>query len=377
MRKLLLRLVYRLCRALRPKSVAATKTFLVLQYRIPLGCCVHGTPIYAALKAAHPGCKVIVATYGLGHEVLSDNPDIDHLMDIGSPPLGIVATLLFARHLRRHLKTLGLVPTQILEDASNRRGSLALLATLLRLAPTVGFADLPELYDHHLDYDPSRSLIANNLRLVGEATPHIEPAVYFTAIDMASARALVEQVNPQAHPLTAFIVQGSGAQPNSWHDDRFATVIQHVESLGHRTVFLGTSAESRDINRIRSKAHSCGEALAGRTDVPTLTALLCLCDYVISVDTGSMHIARAAGTPMVVLGPSWQPAIEWLPVDLPQAIVLRGPDMNVPRADIPAEYRLDEIAAQVVIVAFSQLVALHPPSEAARHRRIERLLATA
>jgi ADP-heptose:LPS heptosyltransferase len=373
-RKLLLRFVYHLCRALRPKVNSAAQTFLILQYRIPLGCCVHGTPIYTALKAAHPDCRIIVATYGLGHQVLAHNPLIDHLIDTGAPPDTAQGLLSFASALRNSVQASGLRPTQILQDASNRRGTLALLALLLRLAPTAGFADLPEIYDEHLDYDPTRSLIANNLRLVGPETAHVEPSVYFTARDLDAANTLFRQANPGSRPVTAFIVQGSGAQPNSWHDDRFAAVIQHVESLGHCTVFLGTSAEAPDIDRVRAAAQSTGTSLAGNTSVTTLAAVLALCNYVISVDTGSMHVSRAVGTPMVVLGPSWQPAIEWLPIDLPTATVLRGPDKFLPRHAIRPDYRLDEITAPDVIEAFEVLTQRYPPAAEERQQRINRLL---
>lgn len=361
---------------MRPASGAAHKTFLILQYRIPLGCCVHGTPLYAALKSKHPDCTILVATYGLGKEVLTHNPHIDQLIDIGAPPESARQILAFANLLRRRVKALGYRPTQILQDASNRRGTLALLALLLRLAPTAGFAEMPELYDLHLVYDPTRSLIANNLRLVGEHTSPIEPEVYFTPNHLQAARTLLQQANPQSRPLTAFIVQGSGAQPNSWHDDRFAAVIQHGESLGHRTVFLGTKAEAPDIDRVRSAAETTGISLAGLTNIPTLAAVLSLCDYVVSVDTGSMHVTRAAGTPMVVLGPSWQPAIEWLPLHIPNVTVLRGPDNNIAREAIPADYRLDEITTDEVIAAFDDLSQRYPPSVEAREQRISRLLIT-
>jgi ADP-heptose:LPS heptosyltransferase len=373
MRNVLLRLAFYLFRLLRPRVSASPLTFLVLQYRIPLGCCVHGTPIYAALKSAHPECTIIVATYGLGYEVLQHDPHIDHLIDFPDPGDSLRDLHRNANLLRRQLSALNLYPTQILQDASNRRGRLALFAILLRLAPTVGFADIPQLYDKHLTYDPQRSLIDNNLRLVAHNTQHIEPAVYFIQADLAVARSLLQEANPEGHPVTAFVVQGSGDQPNSWLDDRFAAVISHVESLGHRTVFLGTEAESPTIDRIRTLAASSGHSLAGLTTVPQLAALLCLCDILITVDTGSMHVGRAAGLPMIVLGPSWQPAIEWLPFALPNVIVLRGED----QATILASYHLDEITTESVTAAFTQLDSHFPPSSKSHEQRVARLLSSA
>jgi ADP-heptose:LPS heptosyltransferase len=372
MRNALLRLVFHLLRFLRPRNNAVSKTFLVLQYRFPLGCCVHGTPVYAALKTAHPDATIVVATRGLGFAVLQHDPHIDHLIEtpeIGSSLRGLFSS---AQELRATLRARGLHPSQILQDASNRRGTLALFALLLRLAPVRGFAEIPQLYDEHLVYDSDRSLIDNNLRLVGPDTPHVEPAVYFTARDLVAACSLRQQANAKGHPLTAFVVQGSGAQPNNWHDDRFAEVIRHVESLGHRTVFLGTDAEAGTIDRIRALAESSGRSLAGSTSVAELAALLCLCDLLITLDTGAMHVGRAAGLPMIVLGPSWQKPVEWLPLALPNVRVLRGPDSA--RGEVTPDYRLDEITVESVIAAFTQLDSHFPPSVSAHDQRVARLL---
>lgn len=374
MRNTLLRVFFHLIRLRRPRTSLASPVFLVLQYRIPLGCCVHATPIYAALKAAHPGCTIIVATRGLGRSVLLHDPNIDHLLDTPDPGTSFRDVRSHARLLRERLQRLNLRPTHILQDASNRRGTLALFALLLRLAPTKGFADIPQLYDTHITYDTSRSLIDNNLRLVGDATPHVEPAVYFTTDDLAAASSLLRATNPDAHPITAFVVQGSGAQPNNWHDHRFAELIRHVESVGHRTVFLGTHAEADTINRIRSLAASQGHTLAGRTTIPQLAALLCLCDALVTVDTGTLHVGRAAQVPMIVLAPTWQAAIEWLPLTVANAIVLRGEDNLLARADIPEDYRLDEISVASAIDAFTQLDTRFPPSVHAHEQRLARLL---
>jgi ADP-heptose:LPS heptosyltransferase len=367
MRDSLLRLFFHALRWSRPRIHSTPPVFLILQYRFPLGCCVHGTPVYAALKAAHPGCTVIVATRNLGRATLIHDPHIDHLLETPDPGRGFRTLNRHALELRDRLLALNLHPTHILQDASNRRGTLSLFAALLRLAPTTGFANIPALYDTHLMYDPRLSLINNNLRLVGEATPHREPAVYFTIKDLTTAQSLL---GTSTQSLTAIVVQGSGAQPNNWHDGRFVALIHHIESLGHRLVFLGTAAEAPAIDRIRSLAGTRAESLADRTSIPQLSALLCLCDTLVTVDTGTLHVGRAAQVPMLVLAPSWQPAIEWLPLTVPNATVLRGSDIS----SIPPDYRLDEISARAAITAFDQLTHSFPPSASAREYRIARLL---
>jgi hypothetical protein len=73
---------------------------------------------------------------------------------------------------------------------------------------------------------------------------------------------------------------------------------------------------------------------------------------------------------MLVLAPTWQPAIEWLPLTVSNAIVLRGTDIS----SIPPDYRLDEITSEDAIAAFDQLTRDFPPSASAREHRIARLL---
>jgi ADP-heptose:LPS heptosyltransferase len=370
MKNNLLRLVYHLLRLTRPRLPAGAPTILVLQYQMPLGCCVHGTPIFAALKAAQPTATILVATRGLGAAVLQHDPHIDHILITGDPTPSLAAKWRVAQQLRAELRARNLHPTLIVQDASSKAGSFALFAALLRLAPTTGFANAPALYDRHIAYDWDRSLIDNNLRLAD--APHIEPAVYFTAAELATARALLAEANPSNRPLTAFVLQGSGGQRTGWHDDRFAAVIRHAESLGHQVLFLGTAADTPTIDRIRTLAASSGVSLAGRTTIPQLAAVLCLCDLLITLDTGTLHVGRAAALPTVVLGPSWQKPLEWLPIYQPHVRILRGPDQPT----VPPHYQLDEITVPAVTAAIDDLQLLYPPSPTAREDRTTRLLST-
>jgi ADP-heptose:LPS heptosyltransferase len=363
MRSILFRILYLFYRALRPRSrrelAANPKTILLLQYAMPLGCCVHGTPIYAALKAENPAVQIIVATRGLGLATIQHDPNVDLLLSTRRR---------VAREIRSRLAQQGIAPDLILQDASNRKGSFALLSAMLHLAPTVGFADAPQLYDCHLDFDSNRSLIDNNLRLANNAA-HREPAVYFAQRDLDRARSLLAGNTS----TVAFVLQGSGGQNTFWHDDRFAEVIHHVEGLGHATIFLGTAQDAANVDRICTLAGSQGRSLAGRTTIPELAAVLALTDLLVTLDTGTMHVGRAVDLPMGVLGPSWQKPLEWLPIHNPKGRILRGPD----RIGVPVNYRLDEITAASVIAAVDDLLAQFPPAATARDTRAaQRLSAT-
>lgn len=342
---------------------------------MPLGCCVHATPLFAAIKQAQPDSTLVVATRGLAAQTFRHDPHIDRLIETDDPRASRLASVHVAQGIRSLLLHERLVPRLILQPATDRAGSFALLAQMLRLAPVAGFSQTPELCDIPLAYDAGRSLIDNNLQLVeklGPRSAHREPAVYFTQEDLSFAQTLLAEANPQGRPVCAFVMQGSGGQRTGWHEDRFAEVIRHVAGLGCATVFLGTAADGVAIDAIRMQSGSTGVSLAGRTSIAQLSALLTQCDLLISVDTGTMHVGRAAGLPMVVLGPSWQAPLEWLPLQLPHVRILRGPD----RPSAPPDYRLDEIVPADAIASAEELLRIYPPSNAERAGRAARLLSS-
>jgi ADP-heptose:LPS heptosyltransferase len=360
-------------------DLADIRNFLLLQHPLALGTAIHATPLIAAIHAVLPDARVSAAASGFALEVLRNHPGIETLVSTPSP----LRELLPAANALRRAKVFGRESYAVLLTTGNERSRIILSAVLSGSPTRVGFTLVPELAAEPLRFDPRLSQIANNLRIL-EALGHgpalltqlqansslVEPAVYFSAADLDAARTLLQSANPQTHLLTAFVLQGSGGQRTGWHDDRFAQVIRHVESLGHRTVFLGTANDASWIDRIRTLAGSTGQSLAGRTTIPQLAALLCLCDLLVTLDTGTMHVGRAANLPMVVLGPSWQRPVEWLPLGKPNVRILRGED----RDDVPPDYRLDEISAADVIAAIDALQRAFPPSEQERRQRVARLL---
>lgn len=357
----------RLLRGIRTNS-GKPRSILVLEYMLPLGCCVHLTPLYEAIKRANPETIITVATRGLGAAFLQHHCIIDHLIETPDPLSDLRRA---ARVLRAELKKKRIQPDCTLTGASDQRTRIALLALLAGGGWRGGFTQAPQLYHRPLDYQADISQIDNNLRmalLAGGSGEHLEPRVFFSPSDAAAMIALVKQANPEGKPLIVMVTQNSGGQRTGWHDDRFAQVIRHAhDALGCAIVYVGTAADAAAVEHIRQAAGGIGTSFAGKTSVTELTALLAMCDAVVSLDTGTMHIGRAIGVPMVVIGPSWQRPIEWLPLALPQIRILRGED----RADIPENYQLDEVEAPAVIEAFDDLLRAYPPNSDRRSERLQ------
>ena len=338
---------------------------------LPLGACVAMTPLFEALHTQ--GKRVIVATRGPALELLRHSPFVDQLLETPDPITNLPAAV---RTLRRQLKSRGLRPDCVLTGSFDQRTRIALLGALATNAWRGGYTFAAAMYQKPLVYQPASSRIANNLRLaeltgIPPATPP-EPKVFFTTDDLAEAERLLAPLRQSGQPVLVAVSQTGRGHYGWWRTERWHQTLAFAQQvLGFVVAHLGTQAEAPTIDAVCELAG--GVSLAGRTPLPVLTAVLALADLVIAVDTGTMHVARAAQVPLVALAPSWQPALQWMPLGLPRVRVLRGPDIVLP---IPDDYQLDEITAEEVCAAMQQLLELYPPSAQARQARAHALLST-
>lgn len=344
------------------------KSILILEYMLPLGCCVHLTPLYEAIKRSRPEVTITVATRGLGAQLLRHHRFVDSLIETPDP---LKETFAAGRVLRAKLAERSIRPACTLTGLSDQRTRIALMGLLAGTGWRGGYTQAPQLYQRPLERRIDLSMIDNNLRLaalVGCSQDHLEPRVFFSPADAAAMSALVKEANPDGRPLLAMVTQNSGGQSTGWHNDRFAAVIRHAhDALGCTIIYLGTASDSSAVEQLRQDAGGIGVSLAGKTSIPELAALLAISDAAVSLDTGTMHVGRAVGVPMVVIGPSWQKPLEWLPLGLPQTRILRGPD----RFEVPKNYRLDEVQAPAVMEALTDLLKTYPPDALKRSERME------
>ncbi|MGI4855049.1 MAG: glycosyltransferase family 9 protein [Janthinobacterium lividum] len=360
-------LFFRSVRLVTARQQLDANSILVLQAMLPLGGCVHATPLFSLLKKDLPNLPVWVATRGLGLEVLRHNPDVAGLIPL---PDVFTAFQTAGRALRSGLKAHDLRPAGIVLDSSNPRTKVALLGSLYVGAPLVGYSEATSLLQVPLSRDSrNRSLLEDNLAIgkaLGTSTTHYEPRVCISAPVADEAKQLLSIHNPNGRPVAILSTQPSGGQPTAWHVKRFAEVADMLASKGFLPVFVGTAVQSGEIDQLRDLMAAVSVSLAGKTDVRLLAAVLAMADLCITIDTGTMHVARAVGVPMVVLAPIFQSGTEWLPLHIARARVLRGDGIH----PVPQNYRLDEIEVPEVLTAIDSLLREYPPSVAAREARL-------
>ncbi|WP_263365561.1 glycosyltransferase family 9 protein [Edaphobacter bradus] len=341
------------------------KNFLVLQHASALGTAIHATPLFSALRRAVPESRIAVVASGFSLDVLRHNPNIDTLIATPSPLKDLKGAVQSLRsQFPFHRATFATVTPM-----GNERTRIALQALLSGASNRIGFTVQSELYRMPMVFDNTKSQIANNLRLVdalGHTPTHFEPQIFFSEHDMAVAQEVLASTGLEnEQPVAVFITQTSVTQRKSWRPERFheaATFLK--ERHGAHILFVGTASESQTIDQLRLGLPFRTTSVAGKTTLPQLAALMSLCNVGVALDTGPMHVGRAAGLPMVIIAPAWSPPIEWLPLGNDKFRILKNADM--PSA--PQDYTIDEVSVDDVTSALAELLARYPRSLAVNQR---------
>ncbi|QHS51671.1 glycosyltransferase family 9 protein [Edaphobacter sp. 12200R-103] len=330
------------------------ENFIVFQHAPALGTVIHTTPLFSALKCAVPAARITVVASGFSVEALRNNPNIENLVVTPNPISDLKSSVQLLRRQFpfRNQKFATLFPL------GNERMRVTLQAVLSGASSRVGFAVQPALYRIPLEFDKARSQIANNLRIaeaLGHAAPHVEPRIFFSEQDEGFALELLAGSGVNlSKPVAVFVTQTSVTQRKSWRPERFRKAAAYLKDRHDaQIIFIGTTAESKAIEELRSGLSFATVNLAGQTNLPQLTALMSLCTVGLTLDTGPLHIGRAAGLPMVVIAPAWSPPIEWLPVNNERFRIFKNADL--PTA--PPDYIIDEVSVDDVTSALEDLLA--------------------
>lgn len=100
----------------------------------------------------------------------------------------------------------------------------------------------------------------------------------------------------------AVIVPGARWKAKRWHSERFGIL---ASMLYIKTVIVGSASDVRVAEEIKTKSGGKVLSMAGDTDIKELISIIRNAKYVISNDSGPMHIAAAFGIPVIaIFGPT-------------------------------------------------------------------------
>ena len=286
-----------------------------------LGDMLQATPTIAGMKQENPNCRVTVLVEKQFEQVCHWIPNIDEVISID---LGMTV-----RSLAREgagiidaFEYLGEVVDELRSknfDFVLNMSSSAYTALLLRMldapdsggwtADDEGFrvinSDWARLFAtsvfHHNREFNSLNLV-DVFRCSAQVTQHPQRLLMTIADDAKDyAQKLIDEAQfTNTGPLIS-VQAGASQQKRQWAPERFIQMINIlIHKYNARIVLTGTNKEMHVIEPIAKAVNSQNLMVAaGKTNIPQVAAILHLSDLLISGDTGPMHIAVAAGTPVV------------------------------------------------------------------------------
>lgn len=227
---------------------------------------------------------------------------------------------------------------------AGRFDAAVLLPNAFHAAWLARLADIPERWGYARDLRgwlltraiPRRRGVTQAAYYLDLATALGAPSVPLTAaltIPEAlwrATEATLRESGWQGEPIVAFAPGAAFGPAKRWPPSRVGLVAAQMRAAVAVTpVFVGTAADRDAIDEAVAafRADGRGDAraidLGGRTDLPTLAAVLARCEAVLSNDSGAMHVAAAVGVPVAaIFGPTDERATAPLPHPSGRAVAL-------------------------------------------------------
>lgn len=270
-----------------------------------LGDAVMTTPAMQAVRETFPAARITVLANPLTAPLFQSHPDVDEVLvyDRKVRYSGLKGRFVLAAELRQRGFDLAILLQNALDAA--------VIAWLARIPRRMGFAtdgrgfllthkvsvNEVVLGFHHVDY------YLHMLREFGITGSARQPMLNTTSDeDVAVEKLLASRGITPGTMLLAVNPGASFGSAKRWYPERFASVADALaEEWGARVVITGGPAETDIAAEIESVIGKGCLNMAGRTDVRGLMALIKRCDFMITNDSGPMHLAAALGVPLVAI----------------------------------------------------------------------------
>jgi heptosyltransferase-1 len=267
-----------------------------------LGDIIHAIPAAAAIRRAHPGARIDWLVDVRHRDLLDLVPVIDRRIAVKTSGAGSVFEIV--RELRRGaydvaIDLQGLLKSGVMARLSGARRVIGFPAPLLRERAA-------RMFYTETAGDPAPHVIDKNLsvlKALGIRVPDVEFPLENRNPETAVAARMRLGIGP--HDRFAIINPGAAWPNKRWPPVYFAEVARALAARHSlRSLVLWGPSEEELAQDVVAAAD--GAAVASpQTTVADLVSLTRAAALMISGDTGPMHLAGAAGTPIVgIFGPT-------------------------------------------------------------------------
>ena len=278
---------------------AGAKNVLVLQTSF-LGDSLLTLPLLRRLKESLPDARVSVLTLPKNGDVFRNSPWVDEVLldDKRGKHGGLLGPWIISAELKRRGFDLAVIPHRSFRSALvarlagiPRRVGFAASAGRLLLTDAVPFTWLTHDLERNLAL--VRPLGGDSRTFKGEA----HYVVSRPPSPALAARLAAAGIAPDAR--LAGVHPGAAWATKRWLAERFSELCRRLKSEGMTPVLIGGPADAALGAEI---ALASGAAdLIGRTDLEELKSLMGRLSLFVTNDSGPMHLAAAAGVPVVAI----------------------------------------------------------------------------
>ncbi|HFQ81630.1 MAG TPA: lipopolysaccharide heptosyltransferase I [Desulfobacterales bacterium] len=284
-----------------------------------IGDVTHSLPALNALRSQFPKAAISWLVEEEAADILTEHPDINRLLI--SPrkrwlrQLKAGNILPTTREIWRFIKELRAVKYDLLLDFQGLLKSSILIA-LCRAGRKAGFGrGMEHSEGSYLFLNEKIAPVSMDVHAV-ERELHLLNAIGIKTAQTACELPIAPQTRKEAdnilsragadHTKPLVILNPMTTWPTKhWPPEGFAALSRLLTERGVQIAFTGSPTDRDEIAAIIHKSQVRALNLAGKTNLRQLAAVFAKAAVVISTDTGPMHIAAAAGVPIVALfGPT-------------------------------------------------------------------------
>jgi ADP-heptose:LPS heptosyltransferase len=274
------------------------RRILVIKLRA-VGDVVLSTLVLPNLRMAYPGSTIDFLTETPSVEVLRNHRAVDRLVVYDRRTMSGIGLVRLVRHGRYDL---------VIDLFGNPR--TALLTKLSGARYRVGYDFRGRSYAYNVIVTPRGGEVHNTqfnldaLERIGVPVVDRILRFHFREEDASYVRTFLAAAGLD-HATLVGVNAGGGWYTKRWHLKDFARLADRIaERFGWKIVLLWGPGQEGDVETIASHMHAT-PFIPPTTSLTQLAALLARCAYVVSNDSGPMHITTAVGTPVLgIFGPT-------------------------------------------------------------------------
>jgi len=361
----------------------ASEAPAVLVYRIgQLGDALVAIPAVRAIRARHPDERMILLTdrhparkgWVSTWDVLGELGIFDDVV-FYEPAGSTKGSLATGRALARRLQEIGPRTVYNLAPARSPWQRLRDRAFFVSVVGATTYRAPPAI-SRHVARDASGSMVRAQpewerlLAAVGSPPSSVSARFAVSSETSAGAASLREAAGGAPGRPAIAIGPGSKMQAKRWPAERFASVIESLQARfpDHEFLIFGDASDAPIGDSLASRFAPRCVNLAGRLSIVQSAALLARCSVYVGNDTGTMHLAAAAGCPCVAIFSARDRPGHWEPFGAGHRVFREDPPCAGCMLETCVEMKsvcLTRIAAEDVADAATAILAAASQRQAA------------